>query len=268
MDALLEPFRSGIGQRALLEVVLLALACGPLGAWVVLHRQSYAAESLSHGMLPGLVIAALAGAPLVLGAGAGVLLAAAGVALAGRHARLGVDAGVAVVVTALVGAGSLLALAPAAPARLEALLFGDPLGVSGGDIAVAALLVAAALTVLAWAHRRLTVAAFDPPAAASLGAPAAGAQALLLVVVAVVAAAAVQALGNLLAVALLVGPGACGVLLGARLPRVLAVAAAAAVAAAVGGLELSHHAGVAAGAAIALCAVGVALLAALVPRRA
>ena len=71
MDALLEPFQSGIGQRALFAAVLLGLVCGPLGVWVVLHRQSYAAESLSHGLLPGLVLAALVGAPLVVGAAAG-----------------------------------------------------------------------------------------------------------------------------------------------------------------------------------------------------
>ena len=85
-------------RRALAEVLLLSLACGPLGVWVLLHRQSYAAESMSHGMLPGLVIAALAGLPLVLGAGAGVLVAAGAISLAGRDERVGPDAGVAVAV--------------------------------------------------------------------------------------------------------------------------------------------------------------------------
>ena len=65
-------------QRALVEVLVLALACGPLGVWILLYRQSYAAESISHAMLPGLVIASLAGAPLLLGAAGGVLVAARG----------------------------------------------------------------------------------------------------------------------------------------------------------------------------------------------
>ncbi len=58
VDALTEPFAHTIGQRALLEVVLIGAVAGPLGVWVVLHRQSYAAESLAHAMLPGLVAAA------------------------------------------------------------------------------------------------------------------------------------------------------------------------------------------------------------------
>ena len=68
LDPLLDPLRSGIDRRALLEVALLGAVCGALGFWVVVERLSYAAESLSHGLLPGLVLAALAGAPLLLGA--------------------------------------------------------------------------------------------------------------------------------------------------------------------------------------------------------
>src|SRR3954470_22038023 len=116
---LTDPFQDGFTQRALLEVLVLSLACGPLGVWILLYRQSYAAESISHGMLPGLVVAALAGAPLVLGAAGGVLVAAALIALAGRDQRLGGDTGVAVAVSALFGLGALLALSPQTPPRLQ-----------------------------------------------------------------------------------------------------------------------------------------------------
>ena len=122
---LLAPFSEPLTRRALAEVLVLALACGPLGAWILLYRQSYAAESISHGMLPGLVLAALGGAPLVAGAAGGVVVAAGAIALAGRDERLGGDAGVAVAVSALFGLGALLALSPAAPPRLQELLFGD-----------------------------------------------------------------------------------------------------------------------------------------------
>src|SRR5437764_6175684 len=152
---LTEPFSEPLTQRALVEVLVLALACGPLGAWILLYRQSYAAESISHGMLPGLVLAALAGAPLVVGAAGGVVVAAGTIALAGRDERLGGDAGVAVAVSALFGLGALLALSAAVPPRLQELLFGDLLGVSGADIAVAATLTAVVLCALVLAHRRL-----------------------------------------------------------------------------------------------------------------
>src|SRR4051794_41813657 len=92
------PFAEPLMQRALVEVLVLGLACGPLGVWILLHRQAYAAESMPHAMLPGLVLAALAGAPLLLGAAGGVLVAAAGIALVAPEDRLGPEGGAAAVV--------------------------------------------------------------------------------------------------------------------------------------------------------------------------
>ena len=137
LDFLLDPLRSGIDRRALLELALVGAFCGALGFWVVTERLAYSAESLAHGLLPGLVLAALAGAPLLLGAAGGALVAAALIAFAARDARIGPDAGTAVAVTGLVGLGALLALAPDSPQRLEELLFGDPLGVTDGDLVAA-----------------------------------------------------------------------------------------------------------------------------------
>ena len=158
---LLAPFDEALMRRALVEVLILSLACGPLGVWIVLHRQSYAAESMAHAMLPGLVIAALVGAPLLLGAVGGVLVGAATIALAGRDERLGGDVGVAVAVSTLFGLGGMLALSPAVPPRLGELLFGDLLGVSGADLAQAAVLAAITATALALGRRALTLTTFD-----------------------------------------------------------------------------------------------------------
>src|SRR5256885_8885034 len=106
MSSLTEPLRQEIVLRALVEVVVLGAVCGPLGTWVVLLRRSYAAESFSHAMFPGLVLAALAGAPLVAGAAGGVVVAAAAVAVAARDRRVGGDVAVGVTVTALLGGGA------------------------------------------------------------------------------------------------------------------------------------------------------------------
>ena len=248
-----------IARRALAELAILALACGPLGVWVLLHRQAYAAESMSHAMLPGLVVSALVGLPLVLGAAGGVLVAAALIALASRDERVGSDAGVAVAVAALFGLGALLALSPDAPPRLADLLFGDLLGVTGSDLAVAAALAAAVLAVLVAAHRPLAAAAFDRTAAPSLGASPARWEAVLLVALGITTVAAAPGLGNLLVVALVLAPGAAALALTRRLGGALVLAAALAGLAGLGGIALSYYAGLAAGGAVALCAVVPAL---------
>jgi ABC-type Mn2+/Zn2+ transport system permease subunit len=204
------------------------------------------------------VVAALAGAPLVLGATAGVLVAAAGIALVGRDPRLGSEIGVAVVVTALLGLGGILALAPDAPPRLAELLFGDLLGVDGADLATAGVLAAGVAVALAGAYRSLALTGFDRGSARALGAPPLRWELALLVLLGVTTVAAVQGLGNLLLVALVLAPGAAALRLCRRLPAALALATALAGLAGVGGLLLSFHLEIAAGAAVALCAVGIA----------
>lgn len=267
LDWLLEPFSGAIMQRALAEIVVLGVACGPVGVWILLHRQSYAAESIAHAMLPGLVVAALVGAPLVVGGAGGVLAAAALIALAGRDQRLGADVGVAVVITALFGLGALLALSPEVPPRLPELLFGDPLGVTWGDVAGAAVLAVAVLTVIALGHRGLILSAFDVAAAPSLGVRPGRWSLGLLVVLAICTLAAVEGLGNLLVVALILAPAAAALELTERLPAALAVSALLAAASGILGLLASFHWQVAAGAAIALTAVVVLLVVLLLPRR-
>jgi ABC-type Mn2+/Zn2+ transport system permease subunit len=252
---LLDPFREGLTQRALAEVLVLALACGPLGVWIVLHRQSYAAESAAHAMLPGLVVAALVGAPLLLGAGVGVLAGALAIAAASRDRRLGGDVAVGVVVTALFGLGAMLALSPDVPPRLGELLFGDLLGVTGGDLAQAGGLVALTVAALTLGHRGLALAGFDRDGAAALGARPSRADVLLLVLIALATVATVRGLGNLLGVALLLAPGAAALNVTRRLAAALPAAAVFAALSGAGGLVLSYHANVAAGAAVALCAV-------------
>ena len=249
-----------ITRRALLEVLILALALGPLGVWVLLHRQAYAAESMSHGLLPGLVLAALAGVPLVVGAAGGAIVAAAAIALAARDERIGADLGVAVAVSTLFGLGALLALAPDAPPRLEELLFGDLLGISTADLLAAgglALVLGAALTA---AHRPLALTAFDRDAAPSLGATTARWETALLVLLAVGTVAAAPGLGSLLLVALIVAPAAAALQLTRRLAPAMAIAAGLAAAAGIAGLALSYYADLAAGASVAMCAVAAPIL--------
>jgi ABC-type Mn2+/Zn2+ transport system permease subunit len=266
LDPVIDPFRSGIDRRALLEVALVGVLCGALGFWVVSERLTYGAESLAHGLLPGFVLAALAGAPLLLGAAGGALVAAVLVALAARDERIGPDTGTAVAVTGLVGLGALLALAPDSPQRLEELLFGDPLGVTDADLVAAALLLAGGGAALAALHRPLCAVSFDPVGAAALGLRPTLVRLVLLALLAVAIAVAVQGLGALLVLAVLVAPPVA--VRGHASTPTRAMAAGAAVAALAGlvGIELSFHAGSAAGASVALALCGAAALGAALRR--
>ena len=258
---------SGIELRAMLELALAGGFCGALGFWIVNERLTYGAESLAHGLLPGLVLAALAGAPLLAGAAGGAVLAAALIALAARDPRVGPDTGTAVAVTGLVGLGALLAFLPDSPKRLEELLFGDPLGVTDGDLVAAAILLTAGGAALAALHRPLTAAAFDGAGAAALGLRPALLRVALLTLLALAVAVAVQGLGALLVLAVLVAPPVAVRRHAGTPGRAMLAGAALAVLAGAVGIEISFHAGSAAGASVALALCAAAALGAALPRR-
>jgi ABC-type Mn2+/Zn2+ transport system permease subunit len=259
---MLAPLEEPFMQRALAEATLLGIAGGALGCWVVLYGFSYAAESLSHSIFPGLVLAAIAGAPLLLGAAPAVVLAALAIALVARIPGVERDVGIAVVVTTMFGAGVLLALSPSSPPGIENLLFGDILGPTDADLVAAAVLVAVLAVALTLLHGRLLAAGFDPAGARALGVSPGVVEAALLVLLAAAVVVAVQGFGNLLVVALFVGPAASARNLTSRTGPMIAVAAAIAVLAGVAGLYLSYYAGTAGGASVALAIVAAYLLSA------
>jgi ABC-type Mn2+/Zn2+ transport system permease subunit len=258
---MLEPLQDEFMRRAIAEMTLIGVAGGTLGCWVVLYRLSYAAESLAHSIFPGLVLAAIAGAPLILGGAPAIVVAALAIAIVARVPGLDREVAVGVVVTTLFGVGVLLALSPESPPGIQAVLFGDILGPTDADLLAAgalALIVGLALLLL---HGRLLAGGFDRGAARSLGAAPAATEAALLVLLGLAIVVAVQGLGNLLVVAVFVGPAATARQLTDRIGPMIAVAVAVAVLTGIAGLYLSYYAGTAAGASVALAIVAAYLLA-------
>jgi ABC-type Mn2+/Zn2+ transport system permease subunit len=266
IDALLEPWREPILRTALAEVVFAGLACAVLGVWVVLLGRSYTAESLAHGMFPGLVAAALVGVPLALGGAAGLVLAALAIAFAARARGVGADNAVAVVIATLFGAGGLLALSPDTPPGLHALLFGDVLATGGADLALAGVLAAAVLGGSWLVHWRLLAVGFDPLGARGLGVRPVTAEVALALLLALAVLVGVRGLGNLLVVAALIGPAAAARTFTRRVAPMMAAACALGTVAGVAGIYLSYYAGLAAGAAISGLLVSTAAVCILASR--
>ena len=258
--ALSAPWADAIMQRAFAEIALLAVIGGVLGCWIVLYGLSYSAESLAHGLFPGLVLAALSGIPLLLGGAIGLGVAAIAIALAARIPEIGRDTAVAVVITALFGLGALLALSPVTPPGIQTLLFGDILGVTDLDLVMAASLAALAVLGLRLLHGQLLVVGFDRTSAPALGGRPLLAEVALLLLLGGAIVVAVQGLGNLLVVAVLVGPAATARLVSKRVGSTMVLGVLIAAIGSTAGLYLSYYAGTAAGASIAGCIVALYLL--------
>ena len=247
IDWLLEPWKAPLVARGGIAALVVGVPAAAIGCWVILRDLPYAAESLAHGMFPGLVLATLVGLPVALGGIVGLAAAAAAIALA-RAARIESDAAVAVAVTPLLGLGAALALSGSAPPGADSALFGDVLSVRTGDVAVAFAFAAVASLALRLGHWQLVASGLRSGLSRR-------ADLLVLILLAAATIAAARSLGALLTVSLILGPAAAARLVTRRAGPMILTAAAVAAVAIPAGIELSWHAGWATGPSIAICAI-------------
>jgi ABC-type Zn uptake system ZnuABC Zn-binding protein ZnuA/ABC-type Mn2+/Zn2+ transport system permease subunit len=257
---MLEPFQLPFVQHGIVEVLILAVAGGLIGTWIVLRGLAFYAHAVGTAAFPGLVLAEGLGFAAVLGAGATAALVAIAVALLARRegARDRYDSLTALVLVAALAIGVILASDVFHSAgSVETLLFGSLLLVDGGDYAFAAVSAAVVVAGGLVLEQRWLATGFDPGSARALGARSALPDVVLLALVALVAVAALSTLGALLATALLVVPAATTRLVCSRL-RPWQVATVALVALeGVAGLWLSVEVNAPPGPAIAVLAGGV-----------
>ena len=257
---MLEPFQLPFVQHGIVEVLILAVAGGIIGTWIVLRGLAFYAHAVGTAAFPGLVLADGLGFAAVLGAGATAALVAIAVGLLARRegARDRYDSLTALVLVAALAVGVILASDVFHSAgSVETLLFGSLLLVDGGDYAFAAVSAAIVVVVGLVLEQRWLATGFDPASAPALGARSAAPDIALLALVALVAVAALSTLGALLATALLVVPAATTRLVCSRLrPWQLATVALVAAEGVVG-LWLSVQVNTPPGPAIAVLSGGV-----------
>ena len=255
-------------RTALLELVLLALAGGAIGAWIVLRRLAFFAHASGTATFPGLVAADASGVSPTLAGLAVALGYAGGVGRAGRSGRAPGEAATALLLVAALALGVVLASDVfESGASVDRLLFGTLLGLDGDDLVLSAAAAAVALAGTLLLGRAWTALAFDPDGARALGLPAGRADQLLLAAIALCAVAAIPAVGALLVTAIFVVPAATARLVARSVPALVAWAVAIAAVEGVLGLYLALWADVPPGPAVAaLGAAGFAVVA-LVTRR-
>jgi manganese/iron transport system permease protein len=257
MDWLTEPLGAEGGIQAVTAVVVMGLTCGAIGAYVIVRRLAFIGDAVSHAVLPGVVIAYLIGASILLGALAAALVTALGIAIVARGGRIREDAAIGVLFSGAFALGVVLIGSGAEhEGELESLLVGELQTVSAADVMLSAVAGAVALATLALVHKELLLSSFDRTLAAAQGYPVFALDALLLVILAVTIVVSIQAVGIILVVAMLVTPSATARLLVDRFVPMLVVGAAIGVAVGVVGYYASFFLGTASGGTIVLVATG------------
>jgi ABC-type Mn2+/Zn2+ transport system permease subunit len=241
-------------RTATVEVLLLAMAGGLLGAWIVLRRLAFFAHAVGGATFPGLVVADATGLRPIVAALAVALAYAGGVHRAGSRAGgRAADAVTGLLLVAALALGVILASDVFhSGARVDRLLFGTLLGLDGGDLAAAAVAGAAAVLATLLLGPAWLASGFDGEGARTLGAPVGRADALLLVLVAMAVVTALPAVGALLTTALFIVPAATARLIARSVPGLLAWSVALAAVQGVAGVYLALWADVPPGGAIAV----------------
>jgi manganese/iron transport system permease protein len=253
-------------RTALIELTLLGVAGGLLGAWIVLRRLAFFAHAVGTATFPGLVIADATGFSATLAALAVALGYAGSVERLGRagetsgsptaRSGAGGDYGDVATALALVVALALGVVLASdvfeSGAAVDRLLFGTALGLDDADLWIAAGAAALALVATVLLSRAWTATGFDSPGASALGLPVRTADLLLLGLIAIAAVAALPAVGALLVASLFVVPAATARQLSRGIPALLAISVGIAVAQGAVGLYVSLWLDVPPGPAVAV----------------
>ncbi|ASR35671.1 hypothetical protein BAY61_12430 [Prauserella marina] len=251
-ELLLEPLGFEFMVRALITTVVAAVVCAVLSCWLVLIGWSLMGDAVSHAVLPGVVLAYLVGAPFALGAVVFGFLAVGLIGLVGNTSRVKEDAAIGIVFTTLFALGLVLISVTPSQTDLNHIIFGNLLGVDTADVIQICVLGAIALTALVLKRRDFTLYAFDPTHAHAIGLNPRLLGAALLGLLALTSVVALQVVGVILVVAMLIIPGATAYLLTDRFGHMVVIAPAFSAIAAVTGLYLSYHLDTASGGMIVL----------------
>jgi manganese transport system permease protein len=252
LDFLLEPLSFDFMVRALATTVIAAVVCAVLSCWLVLIGWSLMGDAVSHAVLPGVVLAHIVGAPFALGAVVFGFLAVALIGVLRDTSRVKEDAAIGIVFTTLFALGLVLISVTPAQTDLNHIIFGNLLGVSWADLLQIAILGVVTFGILVVKRRDFTLYAFDPTHAHAIGLNPRLIGAALLGLLALTAVVALQAVGVILVVAMLIIPGATAYLLTNRFGRMLVIAPVISAGCAVTGLYLSYYLDTASGGMVVL----------------
>ncbi|WP_298839506.1 metal ABC transporter permease [uncultured Roseobacter sp.] len=212
-EVLIQPFGFAFMQNAFLIAAIVSVPTALLSCFLVLKGWALMGDAVSHAVLPGIVLAYIFGLPLILGAFAAGMVCAVASGYLASNSRVKQDTVMGVVFSGMFGIGIVLYVAVETNAHLDHILFGNVLGIEAHEIRTAAVIsaIVTGLLVLKW--KDLLLHSFDPAQAQASGLPVFWLHYGLLAALSLTVVATLSATGLILAIGLLIAPGAIAFLL-------------------------------------------------------
>ncbi len=239
IETLLSPFRFDFMVNALVISAIVAVPMALLSCFLVLKGWSLMGDAISHAVFPGVVLAYILGFPYAIGAFAAGMVCATATGFLKENSRIKQDTVMGVVFSGMFGLGLVLYVKIQSDVHLDHILFGDMLGVSGADIAGAGAIAAFTAAVIGIKWKDFLLHAFDPAQAQAIGLRVKLLHYGLLALISLTIVGALQAVGIILAIAMLIAPGAIAFLLTRRFSTMLLASVAIAVSGSLLGVYLS-----------------------------
>ncbi|NNJ77504.1 MAG: metal ABC transporter permease [Anderseniella sp.] len=237
----MQPFAFEFMQKAFIITFLLSVPMAVLSCFLVLKGWSLMGDAISHAVLPGIVLAYIIGAPLAAGAFAAGMACALATGFLDRNSRIKQDTVMGVVFSGMFGLGLVMYVAIQTEVHLDHILFGNILGLAWGDVVETTIISIICTLGLAVWRKDLLLHAFDAQHARAIGLKVGWLHYGLLAAISLAIVGALKASGIILAIALLIAPGAIAFLVTRRFEAMLAVAVAVAVGSSFIGVFASFH---------------------------
>lgn len=268
LEHLTEPWQLDFMRRAIAVALIAAVVTGVIGCYVVLRGMAFIGDAVAHAVFPGVAIAFALGLSLSVGGIVAGITTATLVAVFTQNKRLKEDTVIGVFFAGAFGLGIVvLSLTPGYSGSLESFLFGQILGVSNADVVTTAVVGIILLATLGLLHKELMAVGMDRDGARSMGLNVFALDLLLYALITVAIVASLQAVGNVLVLALLITPAATARLLTDRFTLMVILAPTIGAVAATTGLYLAFWFDLATGGAIVLVATTIFIVTWLVNPR-
>jgi ABC-type Mn2+/Zn2+ transport system permease subunit len=252
MNWLLAPFHFAFMRAGFEAVILVGITCGLLGCYVVLRRMAFIGDAISHTVLPGIVVAYLRGYNLFFGALISGLLTALGIGWLSSKDAVREDTAIGVLFTFMFSLGILLISTTRSFIDFSGILFGHITSVTPAGLLVMLLIAVIVLATLILFYKELELTSVDPSYSAVVGLRADWMRNVLLVLLALAVVTAIQAVGVILTIGLLVTPAAAASLLTRHLVSMMILSVVIAVLSGVIGLFVTFYINANSGAAIVI----------------
>lgn len=224
IDTLLQPFQFTFMQNAFLIMIMISVPTSLLSCYLVLKGWSLMGDAISHAVLPGVVAAYILNIPLIIGAFCAGMFCALATGFLADNSRIKQDTVMGIVFSGMFGFGIVMYTKISTDMHLDHILFGNMLGVGGGDLWTAGVIALVVATMVIAKRRDLMLHAFDPVQAQAVGLRVGWLHYGLLALISLTIVATLSAVGIILSIGLLIAPGAIAFLLTRQFSHMLPIA--------------------------------------------